>query len=67
MCRQSKGNRLKYKSNNPKIKFMTYDFFGEEWSGNCGACYKNFYAPTKYEYKLQVMYHGKSSECIGGW
>ena len=52
---------------NPLIKFMKYDFFAEEWFGNCGACYKNFYVPTKYEYQLQIMYHEKSSECIGGW
>jgi hypothetical protein len=46
---------------------MTYDFFGEEWHGNCGACFKDFYAPTKSEYLMQLQRHTKSVDCLGGW
>jgi len=54
-------------STNPRIKFMTYDFFGDEWHGNCGACYKDFYAPNKSEYLMQVQKHTRSKDCLGGW
>ena len=57
----------KVSGTNPKIKFMTYDFFGGEWHGNCGACYKDFYALTKSEYILQITKHTKSNTCIGGY
>jgi hypothetical protein len=46
---------------------MTYNFFEEEWSGNCGACYKDFYAPTKSEYLMQQIKHTKSINCLGGY
>jgi hypothetical protein len=46
---------------------MAYDFFGDEWTGNCGACYKEFYAPTKSEYLMQHTKHTKSKNCLGGW
>ena len=49
------------------IKYMTYDFFGEEWHGNCGACQKEFYAPTKSEYLMQYAKHTKSINCLGGY
>jgi hypothetical protein len=52
---------------NPKIKYMTYDFFGEEWHGNCGACFKDFYAPTKSEYLMQLQKHTRSINCLGGY
>jgi hypothetical protein len=52
---------------NPLIKYMTYDFFDEEWHGNCGACQKEFYAPTKSEYLMQYVKHTKSINCLGGW
>ena len=52
---------------NSLIKFMTYDFFGEEWHGNCGACQKEFYAPTKSEYLMQYAKHTKSINCLGGY
>jgi len=52
---------------NPRIKIMTYDFFGDEWSGNCGACQKELYAPTKGEYILQYSKHTKSKDCLGGY
>lgn len=54
-------------STNPLIKYMTYDFFGDEWSGNCGACYKDFYAPTKTEYLMQYAKHTRSKDCLGGY
>jgi len=46
---------------------MTYDFFGEEWHGNCNACYKDFYAPTKGEYLMQYAKHTRSKDCLGGY
>lgn len=52
---------------NSLIKFMTYDFFGDEWSGNCGACYKDFYALTKTEYLMQYAKHTRSKDCLGGY
>jgi hypothetical protein len=52
---------------NSNIKLMTYNFFEEEWSGNCGACYKDFYAPTKSEYLMQQIKHTKSINCLGGY
>jgi hypothetical protein len=52
---------------NKKIKLASYDFFAEEWSGNCGACYKDFYAPTKGAYTVQRQMHTHSDECLGGW
>jgi GH18 family chitinase len=52
---------------NPRIKYMTYDFFGEEWNGNCGACQKEFYAPTKSEYLISFNIHTHSDDCLGGW
>lgn len=52
---------------NSLIKPMAYDFFGDEWTGNCGACYKEFYAPTKSEYLMQHTKHTKSKNCLGGW
>lgn len=30
---------------NPKIKYMTYDFYAGEWYGNCGACFTDLFAP----------------------
>jgi len=55
------------KSKNPLIKYMSYDFFAEEWSGNCGACKKDLFAPTKGEYLLQYTMHTHSKDCLGGW
>ena len=52
---------------NPKIKLMSYDFFGDEWSGNCGACGIDLYAPTKGEYLIQYSKHTHSNNCLGGW
>lgn len=52
---------------NTRIKIMTFNFFEEEWSGNCGACYKDFYAPTKSEYLMQYARHAKSKNCLGGY
>ena len=52
---------------NPRIKLMTYDFFEGDWSGNCGACGKDFYAPTKSEYIMQYTKHTKSVNCLGGY
>lgn len=52
---------------NSLIKYMTYDFFGEEWHGNCNACYKDFYAPTKGEYLMQYAKHTRSKDCLGGY
>jgi hypothetical protein len=52
---------------NPLIKIMSYSFFEEEWSGNCGACQKEFYAPTKSEYLMQYAKHTRSINCLGGY
>jgi hypothetical protein len=52
---------------NPLIKIMSYSFFEEEWSGNCGACQKEFYAPTKSEYLMQYTKHTRSINCLGGY
>jgi hypothetical protein len=50
-----------------KIKYMRYDSMAKEWHGNCGACYKEMYAPTKYEYIYQYRKHTKSIFCLGGY
>lgn len=52
---------------NKRIKLAKYDFFGEEWFGNCGACFKELYAPTKGAYNVQRQMHTHSEECLGGW
>ena len=52
---------------NPKIKYMTYDFYAEEWYGNCGACFTDLFAPTKSEYLLQFSKHTHSNKCLGGY
>jgi hypothetical protein len=55
------------KPKNPLLKYMSYDFFAEEWSGNCGACQKDLFAPTKGEYLLQYTMHTHSKDCLGGY
>jgi len=52
---------------NPRIKIMKYDFFAEEWFGNCGACQKDLYAPTKSEYMHNKWIHTHSDDCLGGY
>jgi hypothetical protein len=54
-------------SKNPLIKYMTHDFFEDGWFGNCGACQKEFYAPTKSEYLMQQAKHTRSINCLGGY
>ena len=46
---------------------MTYDFFGEEWSGRCGACGLDLYAPTKGAWLVQFSMHTHSKDCLGGY
>lgn len=46
---------------------MTYDFFGQEWFGKCGACKTDMYAPTKGEYLVAFALHTHSKDCLGGW
>ena len=46
---------------------MTYDFFGQEWYGKCGACGTELFAPTKYDYVKSFRIHTKSVDCLGGW
>ena len=46
---------------------MTYDFFAGEWSGKCGACKQEMYAPTKGEYLVAFALHTHSKNCLGGW
>ena len=46
---------------------MTYDFFGQEWSGTCGACKTPLFAPTKSEYLIAFSIHTHSDSCLGGW
>ena len=71
MQTRRKENLRKQKDSSPitntRIKIMNYNFFEEEWSGNCGACYKDFYAPTKSEYLMQYTKHTKSINCLGGY
>lgn len=55
------------KSTNPKVKFMEYDWYAGEWSGNCGACGLDLYAPTKSIYLMQYNRHTHSKDCLGGW
>jgi hypothetical protein len=46
---------------------MTYDFFGQEWFGKCGACRTELYAPTKGAYLVQYSMHTHSNNCLGGY
>ena len=46
---------------------MTYDFFGQEWSGECGACGTELYAPSKSAYLIQYSLHTHSDKCLGGY
>ena len=46
---------------------MTYDFFAEEWSGKCGACGVDLFAPSKGEYLLNYSLHTHSDKCLNGW
>jgi hypothetical protein len=46
---------------------MKYDFFAEEWSGKCGACNTELFAPTKGEYLLSFSIHTHSDDCLGGY
>lgn len=46
---------------------MKYDFFGEEWSGVCGACGTELYAPTKGTYLVNFSHHTHSDDCLGGY
>lgn len=46
---------------------MNYDFFAEEWSGQCGACGFWLYAPTKSEYNYSRWIHTHSDQCLGGY
>ena len=46
---------------------MNYDFFADEWSGGCGACGTELFAPTKSEYIMQFSIHTHSKDCLGGW
>jgi hypothetical protein len=48
------------------FKGMRYDFFGGEWSGFCGACGEELYAPNKKEYIKNRLYHTRN-ECLGGY
>ena len=46
---------------------MKFDFFAEEWSGKCGACSIELFAPSKGAYLVQYSLHTHSSKCLGGW
>ena len=46
---------------------MTYDFFAGEWSGKCGACKTELFAPSKGAYLVQFALHTHSDKCLGGW
>jgi hypothetical protein len=46
---------------------MTYDFFGQEWFGKCGACNLELFAPSKGAYLVQLSYHTHSDNCLGGY
>lgn len=52
---------------NKLVKIMSYNFFEGEWAGNCGACLKDLYAPTKGEYLLNYIIHTHSDDCLGGY
>lgn len=48
-------------------KMMTYDFYAGEWSGQCGACGVELFAPTKGEYIVNRTKHTHSNDCLGGY
>lgn len=52
---------------NTRVKIMSYDWYSEEWSGNCGACGLDLFAPTKGEYLLSYTIHAHSNDCLGGY
>ena len=46
---------------------MTYNFFADEWIGNCGACGHEVFGMTKGHYLLEYSKHTHSKDCLGGW
>jgi len=48
------------------FKGMRYDFFGKEWSGTCGCCGEQIYAPNKKDYIRTRLYHTRNL-CTGGY
>ena len=50
-----------------RYKLMEYDFFAEEWSGQCGACGFWLYAPNKEAYNESRWIHTHSDQCLGGY
>lgn len=47
-------------------KGMLYDFFAREWSGQCGACGYEIYAPNKKDYNRTRLSHTRK-DCLGGY
>lgn len=47
-------------------KAMRYDFFAREWTGYCGCCNKELYAPNKKDFIKNRLYHTRN-ECLGGY
>lgn len=48
------------------FKGMQYNFFTKEWTGNCGCCDEELFAPTKKIYKKIRLFHTRN-ECLGGY
>jgi len=49
------------------MKYMTYGFFAKEWSGECGACGTELFAPTQGAYIVNHSAHTHSNKCLGGY
>jgi len=49
------------------MRYMTYDFFAQEWTGECGACGFELFAPTKAAYNESRWIHTHSDQCLGGY
>lgn len=48
------------------FKGMRYDFFAREWTGECGCCGVELYAPNKKDYIRTRLSHTRN-ECLGGY
>lgn len=48
------------------FKWMRYDFFAREWTGQCACCNLALYAPSKKEFIKNRLFHTRN-ECLGGY
>lgn len=47
-------------------KGARYDFFAREWTGQCGCCGFELYAPNKKDYLRTRLSHTRN-ECLNGY